>query len=89
MRLNVSSIFYMTVGLEPLLLKEASPDNPGRVINIASMAGITTGDVTAGDDGGLSEPGHGTFSYGPSKAACIHLSRIQASKLSPKNINVK
>lgn len=79
----------MTVGLEPLLLKEATPDNPGRVINIASMAGITTVDVTAGDDGGLSAPGHGTFSYGPSKAACIHLSRIQASKLAPKNINVK
>lgn len=53
------------------------------------MAGITTVDVTAGDDGGLSAPGHGTFSYGPSKAACIHLSRIQASKLAPKNINVK
>ncbi|ETN46376.1 uncharacterized protein HMPREF1541_00560 [Cyphellophora europaea CBS 101466] len=88
MRLNVSSIYYMTVGLEPLLLKEATPTNPGRVINIASMAGITTVDVTAGDDGGLSAPGHGTFSYGPSKAACIHLSRIQASKLAPKNINV-
>lgn len=89
MRLNVASIFYMTVGLEPLLLKEATPTNPGRVINIASMAGISTSDVTAGDDGGLSAPGHGTFSYGPSKAACIHLSRIQASKLAPKNINVK
>jgi hypothetical protein len=26
------------------------------------MAGIVTSDVTAGEDGGLSAPGHGTFS---------------------------
>lgn len=88
MALNVKSIFYTTVGLETLLSKTADPDHPSSVINIASMAGIQTTDVTAGDDGGLSAPGSGTFSYGPSKAACIHLSRIQASKLAPKNVNV-
>ncbi|KIX07805.1 uncharacterized protein Z518_02459 [Rhinocladiella mackenziei CBS 650.93] len=88
MALNVKSIFYMTVGLEPLLLKGTNADMPSRVINIASMAGISTVDVTASGDGGLSAPGHGTFSYGPSKAACIHLSKIQASKLAPMNIMV-
>ncbi|KAF2402840.1 3-oxoacyl-reductase [Trichodelitschia bisporula] len=88
MALNVKSIFYTTAGLEPLLLKGASPDTPSRVINIASMAAIMTGDVTSTESGGLSAPGHGTFSYGPSKAACVHLSRIQASKLAPKNIMV-
>ncbi|RMD42241.1 hypothetical protein DV735_g2913, partial [Chaetothyriales sp. CBS 134920] len=88
MALNVKSIFYTTVGLEPLLLRGATAQHPGRVINIASVAGISTVDVTAGADGGLAAPGHGTFSYGPSKAACIHLSRIQASKLAPKNIMV-
>jgi NAD(P)-dependent dehydrogenase (short-subunit alcohol dehydrogenase family) len=88
MALNVKSIFYMTVGLEPLLLKSTNKDMPSRVINIASMAGIGTFDVTTTDDGGLSAPGHGTFSYGPSKAACIHLSKMQASKLAPKNIMV-
>jgi NAD(P)-dependent dehydrogenase (short-subunit alcohol dehydrogenase family) len=62
MALNVKSIFYMTVGLEPLLLKGATPDTPGRVINIASMAGIQTRDVTTPESGGLSKPGHGTFS---------------------------
>lgn len=36
--------------------------NPSRVINIASMAGITTVDVTTGEGGGLSKPGTGTFS---------------------------
>jgi hypothetical protein len=54
---QVSSIYYMTVGLEPLLLKKATPENPGRVINIASMAGITTVDVTSGEGGGLAAPG--------------------------------
>ncbi|KAH7115017.1 hypothetical protein B0J11DRAFT_470587 [Dendryphion nanum] len=88
MALNVKSIFYMTVGLEPLLLNGVSPDNPSRVINIASMAGIQTTDVTAGEEGGLTSPGHGTFSYGPSKAACIHLTKIQASKLASKNVMV-
>ncbi|USP77564.1 hypothetical protein yc1106_04838 [Curvularia clavata] len=84
--LNVKSIFYMTVGLEPLLLKGANADTPGRVINIASMAGIGTFDVTTDESGGLSKPGTGTFSYGPAKAACIHLTKMQASKLAPKNI---
>ncbi|KAF2437083.1 3-oxoacyl-reductase [Tothia fuscella] len=88
MALNVKSIFYTTVGLHSLLTKGATPQMPSRVINIASMAGIMTSDVTASDDGGLSAPGSGTFSYGPSKAACIHLSRIQSSKLAPHNIMV-
>ncbi len=62
MALNVKSIFYMTVGLQDLLLKGTNADMPSRVINIASMAGIMTSDVTSGDDGGLAAPGHGTFS---------------------------
>ncbi len=60
--LNVKNIFYMTVGLEPLLLKDANSTTPGRVINIASVAGISTVDVTAGEGGGLSAPGTGTYS---------------------------
>jgi len=86
--LNVKSIFYMTVGLESLLLNGTSAHMPSRVINVASVAGIMTADVTTTDDGGLSAPGHGTFSYGPSKAACIHLTKMQASKLAPLNIMV-
>jgi hypothetical protein len=62
MALNVKSIFYMTAGLHDLLLKGTNADLPSRVINIASMAGIRTLDVTTGDEGGLSAPGHGTFS---------------------------
>ena len=108
MSLNVKSIFYMTVGLHDLLLKGTNADMPSRVINIASMAGIQTSDVTTTGEGGLSAPGHGTFSCeccqadsystlsyadflyadGPSKAACIHLTKLQASKLAPLNIMV-
>lgn len=88
MALNVKAIYYTTVGLHDLLTKGATADMPNRVINIASMAGITTVDVTVGDEGGLAAPGSGTFSYGPSKAACIHLSRTQASKLMPHHITV-
>jgi len=87
MALNVKAIFYTTVGLEPLLLRGATADSPSRVINIASVAGLQTTDVTA-TEVGLSAPGHGPFSYGPSKAACIHLSKITASKLMPKHITV-
>ena len=88
MALNVKAIFYTTVGLHSLLVKDATADMPSRVINIASMAGIQTLDVTTGDEGGLAAPGSGTFSYGPSKAACIHLSRMQASKLMPHHVTV-
>lgn len=85
---NVKAIFYMTVGLEALLLNGTSKVAPSRVINIASVGGLSTADVTAGEDGGLSAPGSGPFSYGPSKAAVIHLSKMQASKLATKNIMV-
>ena len=62
MALNVKSLYYVTVGLEPLLLKGTNADMPSRVINIASVAGLSTADVTTGDEGGMTKPGHGTFS---------------------------
>lgn len=71
MALNVKSLFYTTVELEPLLLKGATPDEPSRVINIASMAGVQTTDVTTGEGGGLSQPGHGTFS-------CEYISELKS-----------
>ncbi|KAL2842028.1 hypothetical protein BJY01DRAFT_256856 [Aspergillus pseudoustus] len=73
MALNVKAIFYMTAGLQPLLRAAATVDAPARIINIASVAGIQTIDVTAD---------------GASKAACIHLSKILASKLAPLHITV-
>lgn len=88
MALNVKAMYYTTVGLHKQLTNGATADNPSRVINIASMAGIQTTDVTTGSEGGLSAPGSGTFSYGPSKAACIHLTKMQASKLMPDHVTV-
>ncbi|KAB5515070.1 hypothetical protein GE09DRAFT_1160848 [Coniochaeta sp. 2T2.1] len=88
MALNVKSIFYVTAGLHALLTRGATADAPNRVINIGSTAGVATGDVTSGPEGGLGPPGTGTYSYGPSKAAVIHLSKIQASKLMPEHITV-
>ena len=86
--LNVKAMFYTTAHLHDLLTKNATATHPSRVINIASMAGISTVDVTTGEAGGLSAPGTGTFSYGPSKAACIHLSKMQASKLMSQHVTV-
>jgi NAD(P)-dependent dehydrogenase (short-subunit alcohol dehydrogenase family) len=85
---NVKALYYTTVGLQGLLTNGTSKEMPSRVINISSVAGLQTSDVTSGEDGGLSEPGSGPFSYGPSKAAVIHLSKFQASKLAPLNIMV-
>ncbi|KAF2425562.1 3-oxoacyl-reductase [Tothia fuscella] len=57
-------------------------------MTVGFVSGLSTADVTSGDEGGVSAPGAGPFSYGPSKAACTHLSKMQASKLAPLNIMV-
>jgi NAD(P)-dependent dehydrogenase (short-subunit alcohol dehydrogenase family) len=62
MALNVKSAFYMTAGLDALLRVGASAEMPGRVLNVASVAGVSTRDVTVGEEGGLARPGTGTFS---------------------------
>lgn len=89
MALNVKSIFYMTVGLEPLLLKGATPDTPSRVINIASMAGIMTVDVTAGEEGGLSPPGTGTFSCKLNHPLSLPLHSIPSNNIRNSRLHAK
>ncbi|PWN50528.1 putative NADPH-dependent beta-ketoacyl reductase [Violaceomyces palustris] len=81
--LNVKSQFYLTVALLPLLENGKNNTRHASVINIASTAAISP---TAGS--GLSAPGHGTFSYQPSKAASLHLSRVLANTLAEKFITV-
>ncbi|KAH9000910.1 rhamnolipids biosynthesis 3-oxoacyl-reductase [Lactarius hatsudake] len=54
--LNVKSIFYVTAGLAPLLAKDSTNHEPGRVINISSIAGFSPhagGSRLAGDGNGL------------------------------------
>ncbi len=59
----------------PLLRKAGSAANPARIINIGSVAGI-------------SSFGEQAYAYGPSKAALHQLSRILARELVSQHINV-
>eukprot|EP01117_Protostelium_nocturnum_P012667 TRINITY_DN4666_c0_g1_i1.p1 TRINITY_DN4666_c0_g1~~TRINITY_DN4666_c0_g1_i1.p1 ORF type:complete len:285 (-),score=91.87 TRINITY_DN4666_c0_g1_i1:77-931(-) len=83
MALNVKSIYYLTVALIPLLELNANNVEPGRVIVVSSVAGITPI-----SEGKLSPPGSGTWSYNASKAAASHLARSLASTLAHRFITV-
>ena len=72
---NVKGVFFLTQKLLPLLRKSATHDEPARVINIGSIDGIKT-------------PVFENFSYGPSKAAVHHLTRVMAAHLIKQNIIV-
>lgn len=62
----------------PLLRKNATKEEPSRVIITASIAGIGVG--TLGE--------HGTYGYSASKAAALHLTRNLALELGPQGILV-
>jgi 2-deoxy-D-gluconate 3-dehydrogenase len=72
---NVKGVFFLTQKLLPLLRRAASAEDPARVINVGSIDGIKT-------------PIFETFSYGPSKAAVHHLTRVLAAHLVKENILV-
>ena len=72
---NVKGVFFLTQKLLPLLRKSGDAEDPSRVINIGSIDGIKTGLFDA-------------FSYGPSKAALHHLTRVLAASLVKDNIIV-
>ena len=72
---NVKGVFFLTQKLLPLLRASATAEDPSRVINIGSIDGIKTGLFDA-------------FSYGPSKAALHHLTRVLAASLVKENIIV-
>jgi len=72
---NVKGVFFLTQKLLPLLRSSATADDPSRIINIGSIDGIKTGLFDA-------------FSYGPSKAALHHLTRVLAASLVRENIIV-
>ena len=81
--LNVKAIFYSSVAFFPLLAKDSNNLDPGRIINISSIAA-----VSPVAEGQLSAPGNGTYSYQPSKAAAAHLSRVLANTWNDKNVTV-
>ena len=72
---NVKGPFFLTQKLLPLLRKAATAEDPARVINVGSVDGIKT-------------PVFENFSYGPSKAALHHLTRVLATHLVKQNILV-
>ena len=75
MDLNVKSLFFLTQKLHPLLNAAASFDRPAKVINIASIDGVSVNPQE-------------TYSYAASKAGLIHLTRRMALKLAPERIAV-
>src|SRR4029453_19249541 len=73
--LNVKSLFFLTKALAKPLRAAASHERPAKVINIASIDGISVNPME-------------TYSYAASKAAVIHLTRRMATKLNKENINL-
>ena len=73
--LHVQVPFMLSQRLLPLLERAASEEDPARIINIGSVAGLTTSRSNA-------------FAYAPSKAALHQLTRGLALELAPKNILV-
>jgi NAD(P)-dependent dehydrogenase (short-subunit alcohol dehydrogenase family) len=75
MDLNVKSLFFLTKALAKPLRAAATKERPGKVINIASIDGLSVNPME-------------TYSYQASKAAVIHLTRRMAAKLIKDNICV-
>ncbi|MEM6535077.1 MAG: SDR family oxidoreductase [Pseudomonadota bacterium] len=75
MNVNIKSVFFMTQKFLPLLRANATAEDPSRVINIASINGITNS-------------GMPTYSYSASKSAVVHLTKHMATDLANMKINV-
>ncbi len=73
MDINVKSPFFLTQALLPLLEQAATGQDPARIIMVGSIDGLNVNRLP-------------TFSYGPSKAAVHHLTRMLASHLAGRNI---
>ncbi len=75
MDLNVKTPFFLTQKLHKLLTARASQEQPGKVINIASIDGLRPNPWE-------------TYSYQASKAALIHLTRRMAARLVKDDVYV-
>lgn len=75
MAVNVQAPFTMVRELLPELTASGTPENPSRVINIGSAAGVSIEPLQA-------------YSYSASKAAIHQLSRQLAADLADRNITV-
>jgi len=75
MQTNVDAVFALTQMALPLLQKNASKEDPARVINIASINGVRV-------------PAHDAFAYSTSKTALRMLSQHLASALGRAHVTV-
>jgi NAD(P)-dependent dehydrogenase (short-subunit alcohol dehydrogenase family) len=73
MDLNVKAPFFLTQALLGALRAGASAERPAKIINIASIDGLSIN----------MQP---TYSYAASKAGLIHLTKRMALELAPQNI---
>ena len=75
MDLNVKTPFFLTQALHGALTAAASRDQPAKVINIASIDGLSVNMME-------------TYSYAASKSGLIHLTKRMAMELAKQNIVV-
>ncbi|MCB1748609.1 MAG: SDR family oxidoreductase [Gammaproteobacteria bacterium] len=75
MDLNLKSPFFLMQKLLPQLEAAARPDDPARVLNLGSVDGLHV-------------PLFENFSYAAAKAGLHHLTRMLASHLAARHINV-
>jgi NAD(P)-dependent dehydrogenase (short-subunit alcohol dehydrogenase family) len=75
MAVNVQGPFTLVRELLPLLGAAATAEDPARIINIGSLAGLRAERLSA-------------YSYAASKAALHHLSRTLAAELAERHITV-
>ena len=75
MDLNVKAVFFLTKSLLPLLRKQASQEDPTRIVMISSVAAVSSDSMMA-------------YSYGPSKAAVKQLGKELAKDLVTDHILV-
>jgi NAD(P)-dependent dehydrogenase (short-subunit alcohol dehydrogenase family) len=73
--LNMKTPFFLTQALHEALQRAATPERPAKVINIASVDGISVNPWE-------------TYSYAASKAGLIHLTRRMALRLAQDHIVV-
>ncbi len=75
MDINLKGVFFLTQKVLPLVRAAATAEHPARVINVASVDGMTP-------------PAWESYPYSASKAGCIMLTRHLARRLAPEHILV-